>query len=266
MSHRQYLKNVYFLATSDTTNSSVASIVITGGLSVQKNVMLSQNLSVGNITTTGITVGNLNLTGTLFNNGTLNTSSQWNGTTGNLIYFGSTGSTYVGINTSTPTFNLDVSGGARISTGITTASLNASVGITSSELLVTGLISSSNFVSTTATIPNLINTNIQTAKHYNGLEYLELETLSNLLRDKVDYLIISGFDSRDVFTEFVSLIVFIRFFLRVVFFILCVSLNIPLQIHKNWLLYPAAIIFLNQIPLDKKWLILLVIYLLLIPL
>ena len=42
---------------------------------------------------------------------------------------------------------------------------------------------------------NLINTNIQTAKHYNGLEYLELETLSNLLRDKVDYLIISGFDS-----------------------------------------------------------------------
>ncbi len=42
---------------------------------------------------------------------------------------------------------------------------------------------------------NLVNTDNQTSKHYDGIEYLELETLSNILRDKVDYLIISGFDS-----------------------------------------------------------------------
>ena len=152
MSARQIYKNIIFLSTSDTTNSSVSSIVITGGLSVQKNVMLSQNLSVGNITTTGITVGNLNLTGTLFNNGTLNTSSQWDGTTGNLIYFGSTGSTYVGINTSTPTFNLDVSGGARISTSITTGSL-FSTNVTSTNIVGTNL-STGTIRSTNGTVSN----------------------------------------------------------------------------------------------------------------
>jgi hypothetical protein len=42
---------------------------------------------------------------------------------------------------------------------------------------------------------NLDNSENKLSKHTNGLEYLELETISNILRNKVDYLIITGFDS-----------------------------------------------------------------------
>jgi hypothetical protein len=137
MSTRQFYKNVYFLATSDSVNSSIASVAITGGLSVQKNVRFSQNLTVGNIMSTGITTGNINFTGALYQNNSPYVGSQWAGTNGNVLYYGSTGSTYVGINTSTPSFNLDVSGGARITTGITTGTI-LSTGLTTGNINFTG--------------------------------------------------------------------------------------------------------------------------------
>jgi hypothetical protein len=137
MSTRQFYKNVYFLSTSDSVNSSSASVAITGGLSVQKNVRFSQNLTVGNIMSTGITTGNINFTGELYQNSVPYVGSQWSGTNGNSLYYGSTGSTYVGINTSTPSFNLDVSGGARITTGITTGTI-LSTGLTTGNINFTG--------------------------------------------------------------------------------------------------------------------------------
>ena len=50
-----------------------------------------------------------------------------------------------------------------INTNISSATIQASTGITSAALLVTGLISSANLVSTTSTLPNVINTNISSA-------------------------------------------------------------------------------------------------------
>jgi hypothetical protein len=143
MSTRQFYKNVYFLSTSDSTNSSLASVAITGGLSVQKNVRFSQNLTVGNIMSTGITTGNINFTGALYQNNSPYVGSQWSGTNGNELYYGSTGSTYVGINTSSPSFNLDVSGGARITTGITTGTI-LSTGITTGNINFTGALYQNN--------------------------------------------------------------------------------------------------------------------------
>ena len=77
---RQFYKNVFFLSTADTTNTSTGAVIISGGLSVQKN-----------INTTGITVGNLNFTGSLFQNGALYTSSQWTGSVGSLLSYTSGG-------------------------------------------------------------------------------------------------------------------------------------------------------------------------------
>jgi hypothetical protein len=62
-----------------------------------------------------------------------------------------------------------------LSTNQTTATLNASTGITSAALLVTGLISSANLFATTSTIPNIIHTNVSTAT-------LQASTLDNLLK------------------------------------------------------------------------------------
>jgi hypothetical protein len=72
------------------------------------------NFYNGNLLTTGITTGNLNFIGNLYQNGVLyqNTSgtSQWSGTTGSLLYYGSTGNIYVGIGTTNPGYTLDVNG------------------------------------------------------------------------------------------------------------------------------------------------------------
>ena len=77
----------------------------------------------------------------------------------------------VGINTSSPSYFLDVSGGSRI-TNLTTNTLYNTTSITTSSLLATTSISSgafystnltsTNIVGTTSTIPNIFHTNITT--------------------------------------------------------------------------------------------------------
>ena len=61
-------------------------------------------------TANSITVANINFTGDLYRNGMLYISSQWSGSTGSQIYFGSTGSVHVGIGTTAPGYTLDVGG------------------------------------------------------------------------------------------------------------------------------------------------------------
>ena len=78
------------------------------------------NFYNGNLLTTGITTGNLNFNGDLYRNGILyeNNTSQWSGTTGTLLYYGSTGSILVGIGTTNPNFTLDVNGSINFNNGL----------------------------------------------------------------------------------------------------------------------------------------------------
>lgn len=88
------------------------------------------NLSSGVLNASDLTSGNINFTGSLYQNGVLYTSnsSQWTGTTGSSIFYGSTGSVFVGIGTSNPGYTLDVAGPIQASSLIltgTTGSLNS---------------------------------------------------------------------------------------------------------------------------------------------
>ena len=123
-------------STNQTTTNAVYTTLSTGTLSAS----------------TGITAGDINFTGSLYKNSTLYVSSQWLGTTGNIVYYGTTGSGYlVGIGTSNPTQALDVVGSIRATTSVTTGALfstnqtttngvftNLSTGILNAGNLTTG--------------------------------------------------------------------------------------------------------------------------------
>jgi hypothetical protein len=119
MSTRQFYKNINFLSTNDATNSSLASLVMSGGVSIQKNLRISQNLSVGNIMSSGLTTGSINFTGTLYQNSIPYIGSQWTSTNGSVLYYGSGGSTLVGINTTNPTSTLTVNGDLNVNGNVT---------------------------------------------------------------------------------------------------------------------------------------------------
>ena len=117
-------------STADATSlSSGNALTIAGGASISKSLyvgsIISTNLSAGTVNISNMTSGNINFTGTLYQNGNPYISSQWFGSSGNLIYFGTSGSALVGIGTTNPAYNLDVVGTARISTSLTTGSIYA---------------------------------------------------------------------------------------------------------------------------------------------
>lgn len=86
--------------------------------------MTSINITTSSlVASSGITAGNINFTGSLYQNGSLYTSSQWIGTSGTSLYYGSTGSVFVGIGTTNPQYTLDVNGIARFTGGISTGTL-----------------------------------------------------------------------------------------------------------------------------------------------
>jgi hypothetical protein len=91
--------NAVIAGTTSTTTVSTANLYGT-------------NMTIGTLNaSTGVTAGDINFKGNLYKNGTLYVSSQWLGTTGNILYYGTTGSDYlVGIGTSNPTQALDVIG------------------------------------------------------------------------------------------------------------------------------------------------------------
>lgn len=94
------------------TNGSISNLIVTDITSVNLN---SQNITTSSIIAdTGITAGDINFTGALYQNGSLYVSSQWIGTTGNLLYYGTSGSVNVGIGTSNPNYTLDINGDLRI--------------------------------------------------------------------------------------------------------------------------------------------------------
>ena len=165
------------------TNSTTTNLVLTNG-SVSNLIVdncTTSNLNTSSITTstivadTGITAGDINFTGALYQNGSLYVSSQWTGTTGTLLYYGTSGSVNVGIGTSDPSYTLDINGNLHIQNGSLLATYNSNtlgnlyttggnVGINTSSpintLDIDGIIHVSNLITT----PNLIATNITTTE------------------------------------------------------------------------------------------------------
>jgi hypothetical protein len=107
------------------TNNTITNLLLTNGSISNLNVLdvTIGSLNSENITTStiiadnGITAGNINFTGSLYQNGSLYINSQWTGTTGNLLYYGTSGSVNVGIGTSTPMYTLDINGSLNIQNG-----------------------------------------------------------------------------------------------------------------------------------------------------
>ena len=161
--------NITSNAARITTGITTGSINANDGIITNGTItnLLTTNVSIGTLDVIGITAGNINFTGSLYQNDSIYISSQWlSGTGGNLSYTNGN----IGIGNTSPSFSLDVSGTARITSGITTSTLlvtnvstgtvNASTGITTAALLNTGLTSTANLAATTATIPNIIITNV----------------------------------------------------------------------------------------------------------
>ena len=127
-------------------------VVIAGSTSttaVSASNFYGTNMTVGTLNASnGITAGDINFTGDIFKNGTLYVSSQWLGTTGNIVYYGATGSGYlVGIGTSNPTQALDVVGSIKVSTSVTTGALFSTNQTTTNAMLTnlsTGILNAGN--------------------------------------------------------------------------------------------------------------------------
>jgi hypothetical protein len=169
-------QNIQVYSTSNATAiGSGGSATILGGAAISKDLIVGGNLTTGTILSTGLTTGNINFTGSLFQNGVAYLGSQWTSTGAN-IFFGTSGSSNVGINTTSPAFNLDVNGSMRstavYTTNITSTNLVSTTStlpnlittnITTSTLLASTSVSTSTLLATTSTIPNIIHTNITTS-------------------------------------------------------------------------------------------------------
>jgi hypothetical protein len=126
--------HIFYTGTNSTTSNELmritglGNVVISGSTSttaISAANFYGTNMTVGVLNaSTGITAANINFTGELYKNGTLYVSSQWLGTNGNILYYGTTGSGYlVGIGTSNPTQALDVIGTIKATTSVTTGAL-----------------------------------------------------------------------------------------------------------------------------------------------
>jgi hypothetical protein len=161
---KQFIRSVDFLSTEESTNTSNGAVNIFGGMSVSKTSYLTNTVITGNTT-----IANIYITGNLMSSaGTSLVSSQFTSIdTGSAIYFGTSGSAYVGIGTTTPTFQLDISGGSRITGGLTTGTLTvvsgASVPNILSSTISTGTLNTTNISSSNNTMTNILATNISTS-------------------------------------------------------------------------------------------------------
>jgi hypothetical protein len=173
---KQFIRSVDFLSTENATNTSTGSVNIYGGMSVSKDSYLTNMIVVGNSTIANLTIsGNLRIS-----TGNTLTSSQWTSIDSNTdIYFGTSANAFVGIGTTTPNFNLDISGGSRITGGLTVGNLNVNTGATITNLLnttiCTGTIIATNGITTgtinatgTSTFQNVTTSNLKVSGTINS--------------------------------------------------------------------------------------------------
>jgi len=146
---KQFNRQIEFLSTQPIIGNSGGAVYIAGGLNVS-------NLNVSN----NVTIANLTITNNLFTStGSTLLSSQWINVPAGISY--TSANSNIGIGTTSPGFNLDVSGGARITGGLTVGTLTTIIGASIPNLLssviTTGSILATNFInSTNITTVNLV--------------------------------------------------------------------------------------------------------------
>jgi hypothetical protein len=122
------------------TTSPISTLDVVGTIDSDNLVVTNASIATANFT--GITANNINFTGNLYQNGAVYISSQWTSGTGGTLNY-TTGN--IGINTTAPTYTLDINGSLRATSG----------DVTLSNLRITTLISSSNLASNLITVGTL---------------------------------------------------------------------------------------------------------------
>ena len=150
-----YLCSIYYNNTTANSNVGINTtnpqynLDISGNTRITNGSLLAtfNSNTLGNLYTTGgnvginntspnfplDVVGNINFTGALYKSGTAYIGSQWNGTTGNNLFYGSSGNVHVGIGTTNPNYTLDVNGTGNFNS-ILAQNLNSNI-ITTSNLV-----------------------------------------------------------------------------------------------------------------------------------
>lgn len=164
-------------ATTLISSANITASLLTASNILATNIsstnIVSTNATIGTINApTGITANNINFTGELYKNGTLYVSSQWLGTNGNILYYGTTGSGYlVGIGTSNPSQALDVVGTIRASTSITSGGIFTTNQTTNNSRIVNLSAGTFNVNNMTAGNINFTGTLSQNGSPYIGSQW-----------------------------------------------------------------------------------------------
>jgi hypothetical protein len=142
--------NSQWIGTSGTTlyyNTSGTALVGIGTSNPSYNLDVVGSIHSDNAIFTSLTSNNIYFTGEIYKNGLIyggtggtgGISSQWDGSSGSLIYFGSTGSVFVGIGTTNPTYTLDVNGPLRASTLTLGNNTGGSINSTNASIIFTDI-------------------------------------------------------------------------------------------------------------------------------
>ena len=172
--------------TTDASNSSSASLVVSGGASIAKKLLVGSQVGIGTSSPAfDLDIsGDINISGDIYQNGTIYSgSSLWTGTQSGDYYINPV-TAKVGLNTTSPSTNLDVNGGVKTLT--LTAGSILSTNASASNLSVTNVTAStvvaSNITSGNVSVSNMVAANI-TSSHLavTNLSFTNMTISSSLI-------------------------------------------------------------------------------------